>query len=128
MIPHVRGNFLRKPRSGEKSASRRRRYIGSERDRLGMTRIAPDELARLYREHAPALRLYARQWRDGGEDVVQDAFVRLAQQSPAPERPAPWLFRVVRNAALAVARAQTRRGRREAGAVAAEAWYSTADD
>ena len=54
-------------------------------------RIAPTELARFYREHAPALRLFARQWCDGGEDLVQDAFVRLAQQSQAPERVLPWL-------------------------------------
>src|SRR5215212_5986892 len=93
-----------------------------------MRRIAPDELARLYREHAPALRLYARQWRDGGEDVVQDAFVQLAQQSQAPERPLPWLYRVVRNAALAAARSQARRDRREGQVGAGEAWYAAADD
>ena len=49
-----------------------------------MPRIAPDELGRLYREHARALCLYARQWPDGDEDLVQDAFVKLAQQAHAP--------------------------------------------
>jgi DNA-directed RNA polymerase specialized sigma24 family protein len=56
-----------------------------------MPRIAPEELGRLYCEHAPALRLYLRQWTDGAEDLVQDAFIKLAQQSPPPERVLPWL-------------------------------------
>jgi RNA polymerase sigma-70 factor (ECF subfamily) len=55
-----------------------------------MARIAPEELGRLYREHAGALRLYARQWPEGDEDLVQDAFVKLAQQSPPPEQVLPW--------------------------------------
>src|SRR5437870_46944 len=78
-----------------------------------MRRIAPDELGRLYRAHARALCLYARQWPDGDEDLVQDAFVKLAQQSPAPEQVLPWLYRVVRNGALAAGRGAARRRRRE---------------
>src|SRR5215469_8570002 len=93
-----------------------------------MARIAPEELGRLYREHAPALRLYVRQWLAGDEDLVQDAFVRLAQQSPAPDRVLPWLYRVVRNAALAEARGRARRRRREDRAGAAEDWFAAADD
>ncbi len=49
-----------------------------------MPSMEADILGRLYREHAPALRLFARQWPHGGEDLVQDAFVKLAQQSPPP--------------------------------------------
>ncbi len=64
-----------------------------------MSGTAPEELGRLYREHAPALRLYVRQWLEGDEDLVQDAFVRLAKQSPTPEHVLPWLYRVVRNGA-----------------------------
>ena len=93
-----------------------------------MPPIAADELGRLYRQHAPALRLYARQWPCGAEDLVQDAFVRLAQQSPAPDRALPWLYRVVRNAALAEARGRARRRRREDRAGAAEVWFAAADD
>jgi RNA polymerase sigma-70 factor (ECF subfamily) len=93
-----------------------------------MPRIAPDELGRLYREHGGALRLYARQWPAGGEDLVQDAFVRLAQQSPPPEQVLPWLYRVVRNGALAAARGETRRRRREDRVSAAEAWFAAAED
>src|SRR5262249_59482262 len=94
----------------------------------GMPRIAPEELGRLYREHAPALRLYVRQWPDGDEDVVQDAFIKLAQQSPPPEQVLSWLYRVVRNGALAAGRGRFRRRRREDRASAAEAWFATDDD
>jgi RNA polymerase sigma-70 factor (ECF subfamily) len=91
-------------------------------------RIAPEELGRLYREYAPALRLYARQWPGGDEDLVQDAFVKLAQQSPAPEQALPWLYRVVRNGALAAGRGAARRRRRQDKVSAAEAWFAAADD
>lgn len=93
-----------------------------------MPRIAPEELSRLYREHAPALRLYVRQWPAGDEDVVQDAFIKLAQQSPVPEKPLPWLYRVVRNAAWKAGRGWLRRRRREDRASGREAWFAAADD
>jgi RNA polymerase sigma-70 factor (ECF subfamily) len=93
-----------------------------------MPRIGPEELGRLYRQHAPALRLYARQWPAGDEDLVQEAFIKLAQQSPPPEQVLPWLYRVVRNGALASHRGWLRRRRRENRANAAEAWFATDDD
>jgi RNA polymerase sigma-70 factor (ECF subfamily) len=93
-----------------------------------MPPIGPDELGRLYREHAPALRLYARQWPGAGEDIVQDAFVKLAQQDPPPDHLLAWLYRVVRNGALAAHRADVRRRRREGQTRAPEAWFETADD
>ena len=67
--------------------------------------------------HAAALVLYARQWlRDPSqaEDVVHDVFVRLIAQPRAPEDPAAWLFRAVRNAAISASRSVFRRRRREA--------------
>ena len=93
-----------------------------------MARIAPELLGRLYREHAPALRLYARQWPAGDEDLVQDAFVKLAQQSPIPEQVLPWLYRVIRNGALAAGRSEARRRRRQDRASAAEEWFASTDD
>ncbi len=93
-----------------------------------MPAIEPDMLGRLYRQHAPALRLYARQWPGSGEDLVQDAFVKLAQQVPPPERVLPWLYRVVRNAARAGHRAAARRRRREAQASTPEAWFTRTED
>jgi RNA polymerase sigma-70 factor (ECF subfamily) len=91
-----------------------------------MPPLGPDSLGRLYRQHAPALRLFARQW-PSGEDLVHDAFVKLAQQSPPPERVLPWLYRVVRNGALAAGRAAARRRRREGEVSSAEAWFAAAD-
>jgi RNA polymerase sigma-70 factor (ECF subfamily) len=85
-------------------------------------------LGRLYREHAPALRLYARQWSGGEEDLVQDAFVKLAQQSPAPDQVLPWLYCVVRNGARAAGRGAARRRRRENQVSASEVWFTSADD
>jgi RNA polymerase sigma-70 factor (ECF subfamily) len=93
-----------------------------------MARIAPDDLGRLYRERAPALLLYARQWCACAEDVVQDAFVKLAQQAAAPELPLPWLYRVVRNEALLTARRSARRRRREERASTGEVWFAAVDD
>ena len=90
--------------------------------------MEPTTLGELYRRHAPALRLYARQWGSSAEDLVQTAFVRLAQQSPPPDRALPWLYRVVRNEALAAHRTATRRRRREQGASTPEGWFSTAPD
>jgi RNA polymerase sigma-70 factor (ECF subfamily) len=92
-----------------------------------MPAIEPTALGRLYRQHAPALLLYARQW-GGAEDLVQDAFVRLAQQEPPPGRVLPWLYRVVRNEALAAHRAAARRRRRDRRASLPEAWFGAAED
>jgi RNA polymerase sigma-70 factor (ECF subfamily) len=93
-----------------------------------MPPMTPQELGRLYRDHAPALRLYARQWPGPGEDVVQDAFVKLAQQSPPPDRPLAWLYQVVRNRALEAARSEGRRRRREDSMRVPEAWFGRTDD
>jgi RNA polymerase sigma-70 factor (ECF subfamily) len=93
-----------------------------------MRPIEPKVLGRLYRQHAPALRLYARQWGGGGEDLVQEAFVRLAQQTPPPEQVLPWLYRVLRNEALAVQRTAARRRRREQRVSTPEAWFGATED
>jgi RNA polymerase sigma-70 factor (ECF subfamily) len=78
-----------------------------------MPSLEPRELGRLYRQHAPALRLYARQWGEGSEDLVQEAFVRLAQQLSPPDQVLPSLYRVIRNQALADNRGAIRRRQRE---------------
>lgn len=93
-----------------------------------MAAMDPSTLGRLYRQHAPALRLFARQWADGAEDLVQDAFVQLARQSPPPEKVLPWLYRVVRNLATSVHRNSARRRAREEKASAPDFWFSTVDD
>jgi RNA polymerase sigma factor (sigma-70 family) len=73
-----------------------------------------DGLGRLVDRHAAALELFARQWCDTPEDVVQEAFVKLASARTPPENPAAWLFRVVRNGALNAAQSARRRRRYEA--------------
>src|SRR5262249_12845296 len=91
----------------------------------GSLAIDPITLGRLYRQHAPALRLYARQWSDSAEDLVQDAFVRLAQQAPPPERVLAWLYRVIRNQALTNYRSSARRRSRE---LSRAAWFRVSED
>ncbi len=80
------------------------------------------ELGRLIDRHAAALELYARQWCETPEDVVQEAFLKLAGQGGLPENPAAWLFRVVRNGAINAATAAKRRRRHESEAAAAKSW------
>jgi RNA polymerase sigma-70 factor (ECF subfamily) len=71
-------------------------------------------LGKLLDHHAAALVLYARQWCAAPEDVVQEAFVKLLAQKRTPQPLLPWLFRVVRNAAISAARSDQRRRRHEA--------------
>jgi RNA polymerase sigma-70 factor (ECF subfamily) len=86
-------------------------------------------LGQLLDDHAAALMLYARQWCAAPEDVVQDAFVKLAAQDPWPESVVAWLYRVVRNRAITAARAEQRRRRHEARAAEkAPAWFEPRDD
>lgn len=90
--------------------------------------LEPKILGQLYRQYAPALRLYARQWTVQGEDLVQDAFVHLAQQARLPDQVRAWLYRVVRNQALATHRGAARRRQREEKASASVAWFAALDD
>jgi DNA-directed RNA polymerase specialized sigma24 family protein len=93
-----------------------------------MTMMEPEALARLVDAHAPALVLYARQWCAAPEDVVQEAFLKLARQRRPPDHPAAWLYRAVRNAAISAARAERRRRRHEAAAAGqSAAWFFPAE-
>jgi RNA polymerase sigma-70 factor (ECF subfamily) len=90
--------------------------------------MGPELLGRLLDQHAAALVLYARQWCSAPEDVVQEAFVKLAAQPSCPSNVAGWLYRVVRNGALSVARAERRRRRHEAIAARhAPTWFTPAE-
>lgn len=94
-----------------------------------MSGIGPDRLRELLAAHSRALTLFARQWSDAPEDLVQQAFLRLVRQRPVPERPAAWLFRVVRNEGLAWVRAEGRRKRRESAAAEARgAWFEASPE
>jgi RNA polymerase sigma-70 factor (ECF subfamily) len=86
-------------------------------------------LSRLLDEHGPALVLYAQQLCNWPEDVVQEAFIRLMRQRPAPDNIVPWLYRVVRNEALNSSRASARRARHErAGASHSTCWFVPPSD
>jgi RNA polymerase sigma factor (sigma-70 family) len=89
-----------------------------------MGEVGPEILTRLLDEHGAPLVLYARQWCDMPEDVVQDAFLALVRQPAAPENVVGWIYRAVRNGAINAARGSRRRTRREtAAAEASDAWF-----
>ncbi len=103
-----------------------------DRFREGDTRA----FAELVRRHQGALLRHARSLLGAGsscEDVVQDAFLKLAQQPPAlptepegdsrPERAqlASWLHTVTRNLCMDALRSDTRRRQREERVAAPEA-------
>ncbi len=86
--------------------------------------VDPALIERLLDGHLAALELYAAQWTNAPEDCVQEAFLELARRSTLPERVVPWLYRVVRNRAISMARSAGRRRRHEnAAAGTAQTWF-----
>jgi RNA polymerase sigma factor (sigma-70 family) len=77
-------------------------------------RVSAELLGSLLDEHGGALALYAAQWTENADDCVQEALLKLANQSSIPENPVAWMFRAVRNFAINQFRAARRRERREA--------------
>jgi RNA polymerase sigma-70 factor (ECF subfamily) len=93
-------------------------------DRQGDGRMDPDLLGLLLDRHAATLELFARQWCATPEDVVQEAFLKLAGQRELPQSPSAWLYRAVRNGAIDAGLAARRRRRHEAAASAeAVPWF-----
>jgi len=94
-----------------------------------MNPIGPQLLTQLLDELGGALLLYARQWCDSPEDIVQEAFLRLMRQKESPENVVGWLYRVVRNAAISASRSARRRSRRIAEvAQLGEPWFQVSHD
>ncbi len=89
--------------------------------------MGPEELGRLIDAHGGTLVLAARSWSAMAEDVVQEAFLKLASANPTPSDPVAWLYRVVRNGAISAGRSDRRRVHRETQA-ANVAWFTPADD
>ena len=90
-----------------------------------MTSVDPQFLERFLRENGPALLLYARQWCDTPEDVLQEALMRLAEQARLPDSPKAWMYRAVRNGAISAARKASRRSRHErAASHRTEPWFT----
>ena len=91
-----------------------------------MPGVGLESLRRLLDEHTGPLVLYARQWCDTPEDIVQDVFLLLMREPTAPANPVGWLYRAVRNKALNAARSQRRRSRHETAAAGrAEPWLAS---
>jgi RNA polymerase sigma-70 factor (ECF subfamily) len=85
--------------------------------------MSPKQIANLIDAHAPALLLYARQFGAPAEDVVQEAFLRLLRQRSWPAEIVPWLYRVVRNAALDAVKIERRREKREQAVARSARWF-----
>jgi RNA polymerase sigma-70 factor (ECF subfamily) len=101
-------------------------------DKTRNTNAAVDSglLGDLLDHHSAALGLFARQWCSSPDDVVQEAFLKLAEQERAPSDPVAWLYRVVRNRAISRGRSESRRRRHEREAATRRApWVSdTSED
>jgi RNA polymerase sigma factor (sigma-70 family) len=67
--------------------------------------------------------LFARQWCSYPDDALQEALIELVTKDPAPSSPKAWLFRVVRNKALNLARSERRRAKHESSMAGPETWF-----
>ena len=79
-----------------------------------------DQLAESIDRWAGPLRAWLRVRSANSDDIVQESFCRLAQQSSPPERIAPWLFRVAKNLVREEYRQSARRQKRETLAATTE--------
>jgi RNA polymerase sigma factor (sigma-70 family) len=114
----VRTFDLRTNADGPMSLSRNESCSVSSKQQM-----TPTDVARLIDSHAAALVLYARQWCDAPEDVVQEAFLKLVRQSRMPEDSVAWLYRVVKNGAIDAGKTARRRHRRESAAARPVRWF-----
>lgn len=84
----------------------------------------PELVFQLMDRHLRPLTLYARQWCENAEDVVQEALIRLVGLARAPDNPAAWLYYAVRMGAMNSVRAAGRRNRHESRAASeGEPWF-----
>jgi RNA polymerase sigma factor (sigma-70 family) len=77
----------------------------SRRYSLGMKL---EELQRFLEQHEKCLILYARQWCNTPEDVVQEALMELVRKQLDPMQNTAWVYTVVRNKAVSVSRRSTK--------------------
>lgn len=63
-----------------------------------------EELQRFLEQHEKSLILYARQWCNAPEDVVQEALMELVRKQLDPVQNTAWVYTVVRNKAVSLAR------------------------
>lgn len=89
--------------------------------------MAPEDLANLLERQWTVLVAWVGRQNHWAEDVVQQAFLRLAVTDPPPENPAAWLFRVSRNLAHNQRRDASRRTNREQRGAKSESVAGRAD-
>ncbi len=89
--------------------------------------IPAAKLAELIETQAAVLRIWVRSRSDASDDVVQEAFCRLAIEEPPPFNPTAWLFRVCKNLSERQRVSGIRRRAREANSAVPEAQSSAVD-
>ena len=67
-----------------------------------------EELQRFLEQHEKCLIFYAKQWCNTPEDVVQEALMELVRKQLDPVQNTAWVYTVVRNKAVSVARRSTK--------------------
>lgn len=75
--------------------------------------INPDHLGRLLDRYWPVLVQWIGGSRDGAEDIVQAAFIKLAAEEPPPANCVAWLFTVTKRLAINERVSQAKRRTRE---------------
>ncbi|WP_182868504.1 sigma-70 family RNA polymerase sigma factor [Rhodopirellula sp. JC639] len=85
--------------------------------------MPPQELAETWKRCSSRLLLIARAIGEPAEDAVQEAFLRLARQTPPPDDPFAWLVTVTRNQLLQWRRSGIRRRRRERDSDQQPVWF-----
>lgn len=82
----------------------------------------------LYRDHAAALVLYARQWCSAPDDALQEAMLALANCDPLPRDPVAWLYTATKRRAMNIARGESRREQHHTRAVEEQSqWFALPD-
>ena len=91
--------------------------------------LTDQEICELVSTWTRRLVLFARQWTDSVDDVVQDVFLKLCELPTPPDDVVSWLFRATRNAAMIRRRSEMARTRREnAVALANPKWFQSLDE
>ena len=85
-------------------------------------------IQKLYRDHAAALVLYARQWCRAPDDALQEAMLALAKCDPLPHDPVAWLYTATKRRAMNIARGESRREQHHTRAVEEQSqWFALPD-
>ncbi|MCA9214123.1 MAG: sigma-70 family RNA polymerase sigma factor [Planctomycetales bacterium] len=91
--------------------------------------MEPAKIRHLIDRHGASLVLYARQWCRNPDDAVQEALIALVQETPSPNDPTAWLFKVTKRKAMNLARADQRRTKHHQDAARwTDSWFDAKHD